>query len=289
MAESSPIWHTYDQTKLDAEYNAAATVPSLDLYLQRYAAESARVRAAYESKLGIPYGPGEREVLDVFPARRAGAPVLIYMHGGYWRRLSKDDFDFVAEPFVAAGVAVVVPSYSLAPGATLDEIVRQMRAVLGWVHENAASFNADPGRITASGHSAGGQLAGILAATSWSERGLPDDLVKRVFGISGLYDLEPVRRSNVNEWLRLDEAAAARNSPFVHLPNTPTGLMAIAGGNETSEFRRQTLDYAAKWQAAGMASEARIVPGFNHYDIVLELLDPTSEVAGAMVGTALSA
>jgi arylformamidase len=289
MAQWTPVWHAYDQAKLDAEYNAAATVPSLDPFLRRYAVESARVRAAYECRLGIPYGPGDREVLDVFPARRPGAPVLVYMHGGYWRRLSKDDFDFVAEPFVAAGVAVVVPSYSLAPGATLDEIVRQMRAALQWVHANAASFNADPRRITASGHSAGGQLAGILAATNWSERGLPDDLVKRVFGISGLYDLEPVRRSNVNDWLGLDEAAAARNSPFVHLPRTAAQLMAIAGGNETSEFRRQTLDYAAKWQAAGMTAQARIVPGFNHYDIVLELLDPKSEVAGAMVDTALSA
>ena len=289
MALSDPVWQRYDQARLDAEYNAAATVPSLDLFLQRYAVESARVRAAYECLLGIHYGPGEREVLNVFPARRAGAPVLVYMHGGYWRRLSKDDFDFVAEPFVGEGVAVVVPSYSLAPGASLDEIVRQMRAALAWVHEHATSFNGDPRRVTASGHSAGGQLAGILAATPWSERGLPDDLVKRIFGISGLYDLEPVRRSNVNDWLRLDEAAAARNSPYVHLPRTPARLMAIAGGNETSEFRRQTVDYAAKWRAAGMAAEARIVPGFNHYDIVLELLDPKSEVARAMLDTAVSA
>jgi arylformamidase len=283
MSQSIPVWQAYDRTKLDAEYNAAATVPSLDVYLERYAVESARVRAAYECRTGIPYGPGEREVLDVFPARRAGAPVVVYLHGGYWRRLSKDDFDFVAEPLVRAGVAVVVPSYSLAPAATLDEIVRQMRTALAWVHGNAPSFNADPGRVTVSGHSAGGQLAGMLVSTPWSERGIPDDLVKGVFGISGLYDLEPVRRSNVNEWLQLDEVAAARNSPSVHLPRTPARLTAIAGGNETSEFRRQTLDFAERWKAAGWPAESRIFPGLHHYDIVLELLDGDSAVTRTLL------
>jgi arylformamidase len=273
------VWRGLDQAALDAQYNAAATVPSLDVYLERYASESARFRAANACVTGLRYGPGEREVLDVFPARDAGAPVFIYMHGGYWRRLSKDDFSFVAGPFVRAGIAVVVPSYALAPQATLDEITREMREAFTWVHANIAGYRGDPSKVVAGGHSAGGQLAGMLAATEWTARGLPANAVRGVCGISGLYDLEPVRRSYVNEWLRLDEASARRNSPFVHMPPVPTQLLALVGSKETGEFRRQTLDFAAAWRANRSPAEAIVVDGFHHYDIVLELLDPDSGVS----------
>jgi arylformamidase len=282
MADATRVWGAFDQSALDAEYNAAATVPSLDAYLERYASESARVRAAHECSVGVRYGPGEREVLDAFPATHAGAPLLICLHGGYWRRLSKDDFSFFAEPFVRAGAAVVVPSYSLAPGARLDEIVRQARDVGAWCYENAGSLRADSNRVFASGHSAGAQLAAMLAATAWHLRGLPNDLVKGVCGISGLYELEPVRRSYVNEWLRLDPAEAERNSPILRMPRTTIPLLAAVGALETSEFRRQTRDVANVWQMAGMPAEARVLDGLNHYSIVLDVLDGGSELGAAM-------
>jgi arylformamidase len=151
-----------------------------------------------------------------------------------------------------------------------------MRAATTWVHENARSFNADPGRIYATGHSAGGQLAGTLAGTDWPQANLPADLIKGVCGISGLYDLEPVRRSNVNDWLRLDAESAARNSPSANLPAVPTPLLAVAGENETSEFCRQTLDFGERWAALGYPADARILAGLNHYSIVLEYLNPSS-------------
>ncbi len=282
MSASAKVWRDYDQAQLDAEYNAAGTVPSLAAYLERYAAESARVRAAYECRTAA-YGAGEREVLDVFPAPRPGAPILICIHGGYWRRLSKDDFSFFAEPFVRAGAAVVVPSYALAPEASLDDIVGQMRAAAAWVHANARSFNGDPARIFASGHSAGGQLAGMLANAPWSERSLPGDLVKGVCGISGLYDLEPVRRSNCNDWLHLDAAAAERNSPAAHLSIVATPLLAVAGERETREFQRQTLDFARAWRAAGSPADERILAGLNHYSIVLDVLDERSALRAALL------
>jgi arylformamidase len=283
MGSDTIVWGTFDQETLDAEYNAAGTVPSLEPYFVRYERESARVRADYECRTDLHYGPGERETLDVFPAWRAGAPVLVYMHGGYWRRLSKDYFDFVAEPFVRAGAAVVVFNYALAPTVTLDEIVREMREAVAWVHAHAADANADANRIYASGHSAGGQLAGILAGTAWDERGLPADLVKGVVGISGLYDLEPVRLSNVNDWLHLDRAAAERNSPMRHLPDAITPLLAVVGSGETSEFRRQTIAFAEAWRANGSPADARVLEGLNHYDIVLDLLAERSAFREAML------
>lgn len=283
MESDTIVWGTFDQATLDAEYNAAGTVPSLEPYFEAYERESARVRATYEVRANVAYGSGERETLDFFPARRAGAPVLVYMHGGYWRRLSKDSFDFIAEPFVRAGAAVAVFNYALAPAVTLDEIVREMREALAWVHAHAADANADPNRIYASGHSAGGQLAGMLAGTAWPERGLPENLVKGLCGISGLYDLEPVRRSNVNEWLGLDEAGAVRNSPMRHLPTASTPLLAVVGSKETSEFRRQTFDFAEAWRASGSPADARVLEGLNHYAIVLDLLAERSAFREAML------
>jgi arylformamidase len=138
-------------------------------------------------------------------------------------------------------------------------------------------------RIYAGGHSAGGQLAGLLAGTDWTARGLPEHLVKGVVGISGLYDLEPVRLSNVNEWLRLDEAAAQRNSPIHHLPRATTPLLAVVGSKETNEFKRQTADFAEAWRASGSPADARVLDGLNHYDIVLDLLEDDSAFARAML------
>jgi arylformamidase len=282
MGDGVRVWRDYDQAALDAQYDAVGTVPSLDPYIERYAAESARVRAALRPRT-VAYGTGEREVLDAFAAPRPGAPVLLCMHGGYWRRFSKDAISFFAEPFVQAGAAVVIPSYSLAPAASLDDIVAEIRGVAAWTYANAAAFNGDPRRIHASGHSAGGQLAAMLATTPWHDWGLPPDLIKGVCGVSGLYDLEPVRLSNCNEWLHLDEAAALRNSPARRAPDVPTPLLAFAGAAETDEFRRQTVDAAAAWRAAGSPADARILPGFNHFDITLDVLSVGSALRAGIL------
>jgi arylformamidase len=281
---SAPVWAAYDQARLDSEYNASGTVSSLETYFARYFEESARVRVTYPCKLDVPYGPGERERLDVFPATEPGAPVLLFMHGGFWRRMSKNDFTFFAEPFVRSGAVVAIPSYSLAPFATLDEIVRQMRAVIVWLSVNVAAMNGDPQRIVVAGHSAGGQLAGVLASTDWTAHGLAANPITGICGISGLYDLEPVRRSNVNDWLRLDEEAAARNSPSLHLPDAPMPLVAVVGERETAEFRRQTHDFAALWEARSYPVRELELAGQTHFDVVLDVLEDHSNLRDNIQG-----
>lgn len=272
----APVWAHYDQARLDAEYNAAGTVPSLEPYFARYRAESARVRSACARELDVAYGTGERERLDLFGAPVTGAPVLVFMHGGFWRRLSKDEFSFFAEPFAQAGAVVAIPSYSLAPAASLDDMVRQMRAAVLWLHENVREHGGDPHRIVVAGHSAGGQLAGMLAGTDWREYGVPTTPIVGVCGISGLYELEPVRRSNVNDWLHLDAASAERNSPSAHLPARSMPLVAAVGERETGEFLRQTADYAAAWSALGYPADELVMRGQTHYDVVLDVLDAGS-------------
>lgn len=266
----------YSQAELDRQYDAASTVPSLQIFLDRYSEESDRTRAAFANRRAA-YGDGEREWLELFPATQPGAPLFFFVHGGYWRRLSADLLAFVAGPVVRAGGACALLNYPLAPAATLDEIVAAARRGFAWTVANARTeLNAAPERIVVGGHSAGGHLAGMIAAdTRVALRG--------VFGLSGLYELEPVRRSNVNDWLQLPDAAAAeRNSPLLHLPRAGTPVFAAAGGDESDEFRRQSRAYADACGAAGLAARYLEATGQNHFTIALELADPSSELSGML-------
>src|SRR5262245_21226788 len=201
---ATPVFREYDQQALDAEYNNREKVKDSADWLSRYAVASAEARAAIPCRLDLAYGSHPGEHLDVFPARGGPAPVHVFIHGGYWHRLDKSDSSLVARAFQSSGAAVVVINYALIPTVDMDELVRQCRASIVWVHRNAASFGGDPNRIFVSGHSAGGHLAAMLMSTDWSAfAGLPADVIKAGCGISGLYDLDPIRLSYLNEVLTL--------------------------------------------------------------------------------------
>lgn len=273
------VYGGYTQAELDRQYDAAGTVQSTDRYFEEWAAASKRARAALRCELDAAYGAGEREKLDLFPATRPDAPCFVWLHGGYWRRLAKSFFSFVAEPVVAAGGAAVIVNYPLVATATLDEIVDAARRAFAWIARNAARLRADPSRIVVGGHSAGGQLAGMLAATDWHPYGLPDDSVKGVFAVSGLFDLEPVRLSAVNEWLRIDAEGARRNSPILHRPPLPMPIVAAAGSDETDEFKKQSRAYTQAWSQFGSAARYLEPPGHNHFSIVGDLADSTTDLS----------
>ena len=273
--EASPLRDAYD---------AAGTVASTDPYFAEWAAASEHTRSALRCELDVAYGSGERERVDLFPATRPGAPCFLWIHGGYWRRLDKSFFSFVAEPVVASGGAAAIVNYPLVATATLDEIVDAIRRAFAWIARNATRLNGDPQRIVVGGHSAGGQLAGMLAATDWSAYSLPSDSVKGVFVVSGLFDLEPVRLSHVNEWLHVDAETARRNSPSLHLPTRSIPLVAAVGGDETSEFRKQSQDYVQAWSRAGHPARYLEPAGHNHFSIVSELENDRTELAGLLVG-----
>ncbi|HEU5322155.1 MAG TPA: alpha/beta hydrolase fold domain-containing protein, partial [Methylomirabilota bacterium] len=133
----------YDREALDREYDNRRKVAGAADYLARYAKDSARARGELPCRLDVPYGAHAGETLDVFPAAAPGAPVHVFVHGGYWQWLDKADFSFVARAFVP-DAAVVVVDYALIPAVDMDEQVRQCRAAVAWVHRHAASFNGDP-------------------------------------------------------------------------------------------------------------------------------------------------
>lgn len=273
------IYRDFDRAALDIEYSARGTVPDHMVFNRENYAFSDEARRTLDCLPDVPYGEHADEVVDIFPAG-PGAPVFLFFHGGYWRANSQKQAAGMAPNFVAHGIAVVPVNYSLAPGATLDEIVRQSRAAVAWVwRHGAAVFGADPDRIFIGGTSAGGHLTGMVLAGGWHEGfGVPENLVKGALALNGLYDLEPVRLSEANEWARLDAAAAYRNSPINHLPKQGCPLMVSYGGSETSEFKRQSDIYAAAWSARGWPCSRFEVTERNHFNLPQELQDPETRL-----------
>jgi arylformamidase len=270
------VFLDYDQAALDAQFDLRAAVPDAITHLGDCARRSAMVRARRAHRFDVPYGPSHGERLNLFPAAKPGAPILVFIHGGYWQRLDKNDFDYIAEPFVAAGAAVVNIDYALVPTATMDEIVRQARAALAWTWRGAKAFNGDPTRIHLAGHSAGAHLTIMTCLTDWQgfAPGLPADLVKSATAVSGVYELEPVRLSAQNAGLGLDEATARRNSPGLFLrPGLPPITLAV-GARETGEFVRQQRDFAAALTRAGAAVETLEIPARHHFDVIHDLAEP---------------
>jgi len=280
----SKVFLDYDQAGLDAQYNLRAAVPDAVECLAECARRSAVVRAMRPVRLDVPFGPTHGERVNVYPAPKPGAPVLVFIHGGYWQRLDKNDFDYVAEPFAAAGAAVVNVDYTLAPTVAMDEIVRQARAAVAWSWREAKSFNGDPARIHVAGHSAGGHLATMAALTEWDgfAPGLPKDLIKSATAISGVYELEPIRLSAQNAGLMLDAAAARRNSPMLYVKKSVPPLTLAVGAAETADFIRQQRDFAAAMTKAGAPVTALEIPARHHFDVIHELADPGTKIHRAV-------
>lgn len=261
------------QEEIDANYRTdiGLDLPSL---IRRYAAESARLREKLPCRIGLKYGPTRAESLDFFPGR-PGGPVLVFIHGGYWRLGSAADFDLLAGGPAAHGIAVAVTDYALCPAVTIDEITRQSRAAVAWLWHNAGTLGIDRDRIFIAGHSAGGQQVGMVLATDWpGQYGLPADVVKGALAVSGVFDLRPLRHSWLQPKLQLTADTIERQSPLFHLPAQAPPLVVTCGSAEPAEFIRQSHDYLAAWLQAGLAGRFVDQPGANHFVAVESLADP---------------
>ena len=271
MARRTPDWY-------DEQYNSRARIPGHPAILKHWADASEAALARHPELVELAYGPAPRETLDVFPARGGGggAPVFVYLHGGYWRALGKRDHSFVAPPLVDAGAMVVLPDYSLCPEVTVEHIVLQTVRALAWVHRHAHEYGGNASRIVVAGHSAGGHLASMMLGCRWTEvhPSLPADLVQSALSISGIYEMEPLRRTPfLAADLGLTAASALRLSPAWMPP--PAGRLAVVvGGEESEEFHRQARLIRRNWAAKVVASET--VPGRNHMDVLHELASPGS-------------
>jgi len=276
--------HFTSQEEIDLEYNLSLTVPDSKQWVEWYKQKSEIARQTLDCILDIGYGSSEDETVDIFPSKEQGAPVLIYIHGGYWFSGSSKDYSFVANGFVSQGFTVVVMNYSLCPKTTLSEITHQSRTLIAWIYKEAVSFNADPTRIFVSGHSAGGQQVGMLLASEWcSGYGLPDDVIRGGISISGLFDLHPFYYSYLQPKLLLTQEMILQESPYLHIPDSGVPLLITYSEEETAEFHRQSMDYFQAWQNNGLYGELLIQEGKHHFSAIEGLNDGNSTLCKAFV------
>jgi arylformamidase len=262
----------------ELEYRAILQVPEYPQILARWQAASAAVRRAGRGELDRPYGPGERQRYDLFRAGGRGAPLVVFIHGGYWRMGERGDHAFIAGALNAAGIDVAVPSYSLCPAVSVMAIVDELRRCM------AALWAAEARRPVVTGHSAGGQLTAAMLATDWGRvPGAPPDLVRAGLAISGIFELAPLIATSVNAALQLDAASAAAASPVLWPPPAGRTLVAAVGEHESREFHRQSRDMVERWGSGGVATERMAVAGANHFTILDELTRPGSALFERLV------
>ena len=275
-----------DQTALDKAYSARTGIEEKfdKEYLPGFASLSEAARAKLPCRLDVQYGPHRDEVCDAFPAARPGAPLMCYLHGGYWRMLTKSENSFVATALQPAGATVMVNTYSLAPGVHIDVIVQQCRAFIAWAYRNAGFYNADPRRLYISGHSAGGQLVGMMLATDWErDYGLPNGIIKGAAAISGIFDMVPMARAFTNEWLQLGPAAIQRNSPLRLDVKVKCPTIVAVGGGEVPGFLTQSAAYVEYLRSKGQPVELVDLPGLDHFAAWNEVMDPKRPLTKAVL------
>jgi arylformamidase len=258
----------------EREYNARLAIPDHPQIFARWAEQAAATRKLRACLIDLAYGDTGAQRLDLFPARADGAPLFVFIHGGYWRSLDKSDFSWVVPPFVAHGVAVALINYGLAPHTPIEDMVRQTLKALAWLYRNGDRLGFDPARIVVGGHSAGAHLAAMALAARFDilDPALPRELVKGGLVISGLFELEPlVHAPFVNVDLKLDLARARKLSPALLPPATAAPLVTAVGALESGEFQRQTRLIAQRWTSIGVRNVA--MPGVNHLTVCDELAD----------------
>jgi arylformamidase len=268
--------------EINRQFMPRLAVPDHEAWLAAHAELSVTARRTLHCHLDIAYGDTALQRLDIFPAARGPAPVLVYFHGGYWRALDKSTYSFLALSLAPAGIATVLVNYDLCPAVTLDDIVGQSMASLAWVYRNGAAYGCDPQRLYVSGNSAGAHLAAMALAQVWNARGLPANLIKGACCITGIYDLAPVLRIDANAEIRLEPDMVARNSPLsLPLPAKPPVIVAV-GGDETPLWIKQSTDYAAMLRGHGVSTELMIIPGAHHFSVTCSLADPEGALPKAI-------
>lgn len=225
----------------------------------------------------VRYGDGNRETMDLFPSQ--SSKWLVFIHGGYWRSMTKGFFSFLAEPFVKEGISVAVLEYDLCPAVSVDKIISQCRSAISWLYQHAGAYGMRCDELIIAGHSAGGHLTAMMFATDWTQHSVPPEAIIGGVAISGLFDLDPIRQTAMNTDLQLEPNDVLVSSPARLKPAINVPLALVVGGRESSEFHRQCriLKGAPGWETV-TATDVVVKTECNHFDILEVLLDLDSDL-----------
>jgi len=268
------------------EYNNMARRPDAPELIAGLAERSAAYRGQADALLDCRYGDHERERIDIFRCGRPQAPLFVYVHGGYWQRGDKSIYSYLAEAFNAAGVDVAIVGYPLCPEVSMTQLVASIRAALAWLWRNGAGHGLNVARLNLCGHSAGGHLTAMALATDWPGIGddLPPDLLQSAIPISGLYRLQPLLPTTISHALHLTPAEVDELSPASLAAAVDAPLLVVVGGGETGEFFTQADSLVAAWSRPGLEIQRHDDPGADHFDVIVNLGDSSSELFRRVLG-----
>jgi arylformamidase len=278
------IFLDYTQDALDRAYNQVLWAPNADavrIFQQRRSAEL-RERLSHFVEH---YGPGADETVEIFPTKRAGAPVVLFVHGGSWLPQPHNAFVYFADTLTGAGAHLVAARFStLAPtpgNLRMPEMIDQLRRCVVWLHRNAAEFGG--GKIHLLGHSSGAHLASVLLTTDWRKFGAPENVLASGTCVSGMYDLRPVLLSARGDYVKLTGAEEDEFSAIRHVERVRCPLLVANGDRESPEFQRHARSFAAALTAAGRSATLLQIPDSNHFEIIASMTDPHSPLAIAVI------
>jgi arylformamidase len=284
MTFDNSHWRNLSPAERERQYSPSSCVAAIETFLDAYVARSRDAETRFRCQKNLLWGEQADETFDYFPAASAGAPLLVFIHGGYWQEHSKDESLFAAPDCLANGIAFAAIDYTLAPRATLGAIVQQCRRAIASLHRQAATLGFDARRIYVAGSSAGAHLAAmLLVAGSRAGYGLADDVVAGSVLLSGIYDIEPLTGTYIDAALHLTAEDAATLSPLRLKLGRAVKTIVAWGENETDEFKRQSRAFAAALVRSGFPVSAFEVAGANHFDIVFGLADRDSVLGKATI------
>ena len=271
------VYKHYNQEQLNDQYNVRLQVPDFAGYFDRWERLSRQTAEQNTILKDIPFGDHPEERLDIFPSKIHQSKTLVFIHGGYWHLLDKSMFHFLAGHFLKYNVTTVLINYPLAPRSSIAEIIVSCRKALRWLHDNIIHFNGDPTELYLMGHSAGGHLASMLLVAEEAK------FVRSVISLSGLFRLEPLMLSYLNDSIGMDRENSLKNSPVFLNPANDCPLLLATGTDETNEFKAQSEELYQSWKSKCSFIEYLEIPQKNHYSILDTVVEKDSTLCGAII------